>query len=116
MIRLLTILTAVLTLAACQLEETTSSEGGVSAPKVKSGGRSHLLVEQDCLAAGGQMVVGLAGPQCARPQPDAGKACSDSADCAGICLANTRSCSPVTPYFGCHQVLEGGKLAAICID
>ena len=101
-------------LAACQIDEGASGGGG--APQQSAGKRSPLLVAQDCEAAGGTMVVGLAGPQCARAQPDAGKACTDNGDCAGFCLAKSKSCSPVTPYFGCHEVLLQGKTAAICID
>lgn len=101
-------------LAACQVEG--GPPGGGGAPQQSAGKRSPLLVAQDCEASGGTMVVGLAGPQCARAQPDAGKACSDNGECAGFCLAQSRSCSPVTPYFGCHEVLLKGTVAAICID
>lgn len=100
---------ALAALASCQMAEPS---GGAAAV----GGRSPLLVAQDCEAAGGRMVVGLAGPQCAAAQPDAGKSCRDNSDCAGFCLAKTRSCTPVTPYFGCHDVLTGGKAATICVD
>jgi hypothetical protein len=110
--RIFAIGAAVLTLvalASCQMAETS---GGAAAV----GGRSPLLVGQECEAAGGRMVVGLAGPQSASAQPDAGKRCRDNAECAGFCLAETRSCTPVTPYFGCYDVLNGGEPATICVD
>ena len=104
-------------IAACQLVETPSDDGGsVYAPVVETGATSPLILEQQCEAAGGTMVIGLAGPQCARPEPDAGKACSDNKECSGFCLAATRTCSPVTPYFGCHDVLQGGKSVGLCVD
>ncbi|MBU2982931.1 hypothetical protein KO498_14020 [Lentibacter algarum] len=106
-------------LAACQLVEPAGDEDGIAASTrvADQSSGSPLLLEAQCKAAGGSMVIGLAGPQCARPQPDAGKACSDSKDCAGLCLAATRTCSPVTPFFGCHEVLmAGGKKAALCVD
>ncbi len=118
MIRVLSVLVAVLFVGACQLQEASGDAGGQTAPRsAPTGERSPLLVEQECVAAGGQMVIGLAGPQCARPEPDAGKRCSDSAECSGLCLAKTRTCSPVTPYFGCHEILgAGGAPAVICVD
>ncbi|MFV0335626.1 MAG: hypothetical protein ACK5JR_16330 [Tropicimonas sp.] len=48
---------------------------------------------------------------------DAGKACSQGSDCEGHCLARSRSCAPVTPLFGCNEVLlEGGLAATVCLD
>lgn len=118
MVRLIAILGAVLMLGACQL---TTAEGGddavsIAATTGANGGRSPLLVQQECEAAGGTLVYGLAGPQCAQKQPDAGKSCSDSDQCAGLCLAETRTCSPVTPFFGCHEILQGGQTVGLCID
>ncbi len=103
--------------AACQLVDAPADGSGqVFAPVAETGAQSPLILQQQCEAAGGTMVIGLAGPQCARPEPDAGKACNDSKDCSGVCLAETRSCSPVTPFFGCHDVLQGGKAVGLCID
>ncbi len=109
---------ALFILAACQLVEAPGEDGAAAAtttaPSV--GGQSPLIMEQQCKAAGGKVVIGLAGAQCARAQPDAGKACTSSSECSGVCLAAARSCSPVTPFFGCHEVLNSGKKAIICID
>ena len=69
-----------------------------------------------CEAAGGQIVVGLAGPTCAKPTKDAGKACSDSSQCEGFCLAQTKTCTPTSPYFGCFAVLERGQTPTLCVD
>lgn len=74
-------------------------------------------MQAECEAQGGQVVVGMAGPTCGLPQPDAGKACTSSEDCEGFCLAESRSCSPITPFFGCHELYEGGgDSVTICID
>ena len=72
--------------------------------------------DTDCAQRGGEVVIGLAGPTCAMPEPDAGKACLSSEQCSGFCLAKTRSCSPVRPYFGCHSLYENGEVVEICVD
>ena len=78
--------------------------------------------EQDCLDQGGTW-----GPQglaqmdmCDLPATDAGKSCTNSSQCQGLCLANdtpsTGTCSPRTLNFGCHDVMEDGIQMSICID
>jgi hypothetical protein len=78
--------------------------------------------EQDCLDQGGAW-----GPQgkaqldmCDLPATDAGKPCTDSDQCQGLCLAgdtpSTGACSPRTVNFGCHDIVEDGVAMAICID
>lgn len=73
----------------------------------------------ECLARGGTAGRGglLPDEVCFLPQPDAGKSCSAAGDCAGQCLADTRTCSTVTPMFGCYDFLdETGKTVGICVD
>lgn len=99
---------AALALAACV--ESGSGSGGKPLGKAE---------RAECLLNGG--TVGRAGLMpdevCLRPQPDAGKACTKKTDCSGQCLADTRTCSPVTPMFGCFEYLdETGKTVGICID
>lgn len=54
---------------------------------------------------------------CYRETPDAGKLCSGASDCEGLCLARSRTCSPITPFLGCHEVLtEGGGRATLCVQ
>ena len=78
--------------------------------------------EQDCLDQGGAW-----GPQgraqtdmCDLPAIDAGKSCTDSSQCQGLCLASatpsTGACSPRTVNFGCHDVMADGAQMGICID
>lgn len=64
------------------------------------------------------VVAGTTGTMiCQTRQPDAGKACSRESDCKGQCLARSRSCAPVTPLFGCNEVLQNnGQRVTLCIE
>ncbi|MEZ5716333.1 MAG: hypothetical protein R3D85_14950 [Paracoccaceae bacterium] len=54
---------------------------------------------------------------CFRPTPDAGKSCRKASDCSGVCLADTRTCSTMSPMFGCYGFLDDeGREAEICVD
>lgn len=54
---------------------------------------------------------------CYKDQPDANQSCRAEGDCAGFCLARSRTCSPVTPFFGCHQVLSrAGLPQTVCVE
>lgn len=73
----------------------------------------------ECLMQGGRVGRGglLPDEVCFRPEPDAGKACTRKSDCSGMCLADTNTCSKVTPMFGCFEFLdETGQKVGICID
>ncbi|RBB25261.1 hypothetical protein BRN16_14640, partial [Xanthomonas oryzae pv. oryzae] len=77
---------------------------------------------------GGQLrpVGRLQIPRCIVPYADAGKTCSDNADCSGDCLATsivptgaaaTGTCQRDSDRFGSRQEVVGGKgQAALCID
>ena len=101
-------LLALALLAACRSDAPPPTTGAETADPA---------LAADCADRGGTLVFGKAGPACAMPQPDAGQACTGSADCQGFCLADSRTCSPVTPFFGCHDLYEEGQPGvAICID
>ena len=73
----------------------------------------------ECLMQGGKVGRGglLPDEVCFRPEPDAGKACSKKTDCEGMCLADARTCSTVSPMFGCFDFLdETGQELGICVD
>ncbi|MBE0552322.1 MAG: hypothetical protein IH625_01380 [Rhodobacteraceae bacterium] len=73
----------------------------------------------ECLMQGGTVGRGglLPDELCFRPEPDGGKACTRKTDCSGMCLAESNTCSKVTPLFGCFEFLdETGAKAQICID
>lgn len=99
MIRSFALCLALIGLAACQPD---AGPGGV----VKG---------VDC--PGGTVVHGMAGPTCAKPTLDAGKACTKASDCTGACLGETMTCSTMTPMFGCYEVvMEDGQKAGLCMD
>ena len=54
---------------------------------------------------------------CVQRTRDAGKSCKREGDCEGYCLARSRSCAPVTPLFGCNDILQAdGGQVTLCID
>jgi hypothetical protein len=87
-----------------------------------------------CINRGGRIrIAGRSGNQtCALPLADAGKACSSSSQCTGVCLLDearlgTRRighgdrvpgrCQPTTYGFGCSTIVEHGRISsANCID
>lgn len=109
MIRILLVALLAMIVAACQSEETVAEQ-----PDWRS--MSEAELKEVCGAQGGTPARGLGGWTCAMPEPDAGKACTNSKECSGWCLAESRTCSPVRPYFGCHQLYENGQIQALCVD
>lgn len=54
---------------------------------------------------------------CFRTPPDANKQCTTRADCTTQCLARSRTCAPVTPLFGCNEVIGlDGAVSTLCIE
>jgi hypothetical protein len=54
---------------------------------------------------------------CLTPTGDAGKRCTKDSDCEGVCLARSGSCAPVSPLFGCNEVLQDdGRRMTLCLD
>lgn len=54
---------------------------------------------------------------CQTPTRDGGKTCSASTDCTGYCLEKSRTCAPITPMLGCHDILnEAGRMLTQCIN
>lgn len=94
--------------------------GCTEEPPVLPEGKPLSAAERaECLAAGGSVGRGgmLPDEVCYRPLKDAGKACTKASDCEGVCLAESRTCSEVTPLFGCYEFLDGqGRQLAICVD
>ncbi|MEL6645505.1 MAG: hypothetical protein AAFQ79_16360 [Pseudomonadota bacterium] len=72
-----------------------------------------------CEADGGRWGVGAQEGTfvCYRTPADAGKTCEMDGDCEGLCLARSRTCAPVTPLFGCNEVLgRFGTQTTLCIE
>lgn len=101
-------------LAACQYGDLPPLEKRPGDPPM-----SELRARQaECLAQGGNFApAGLYGHACFLATPDAGKACSRASDCTDTCLADTRTCNPVSPMFGCYGFLDAdGNRIDICVD
>ena len=72
-----------------------------------------------CTKAKGQWLsAGETGAfYCASLTRDSGKQCRKKGDCQGQCLARSGTCSPITPLYGCNDVLEkDGREVTLCID
>lgn len=53
---------------------------------------------------------------CLRETRDGGKSCRRETDCEGLCLARSRSCSPITPVLGCQEILtQDGLRVTQCV-
>jgi hypothetical protein len=84
--------------------------------------------EASCAARGGVIIKAgrLQAPTCAVPYADAGKACTDKAQCEGACIlegnleaqgAVSGQCQKTNVQFGCFaRVVDGKTTGAICID
>lgn len=104
---------ALLVLSACMAE--AQQDTGTTGPPATL----NPQTEAACRAAGGTW--GPRGlfpePLCSLPNLDAGKACQTAADCVGVCLAESRTCSPVRPIFGCFALLDDqGREVTMCAD
>jgi len=73
-----------------------------------------------CEAEGGTFGRAPGGGEariCFRTPDDANAPCRTGADCAGACLARSRTCAPVVPLMGCHEViLSNGIRATECVQ
>ncbi len=81
--------------------------------------RAEIRAEQkECDANGGSYQrAGMFGKACIMDTGDGGKSCKTNKDCAGVCFADTRTCSAKSPIFGCFGMVEdNGEVVEICID
>ena len=57
------------------------------------------------------------GKTCIKRTRDAGKQCTKKSSCDGVCLARSGTCAPVTPLFGCNDILQNdGSRVTLCVD
>lgn len=78
-----------------------------------------LPEELACLKKGGQWAAAgnVASKACVQRTKDGGKFCRKESDCDGYCLATSNTCAPVTPLFGCNDILQdNGVRVTLCID
>lgn len=80
------------------------------------------LVAQEkarCERGGGIWGRGGAGGGfvCFQRTRDANQSCTRESDCQSFCLARSRTCAPLVPFLGCHDVLtDNGTRAMVCVD
>jgi hypothetical protein len=87
------------------------------------------LTEAECIERGGDW--GHFGTidtlRCNIPTSDGGSACRDSSDCESMCFADSDEnygssatelgiCSYWILNFGCHEIIEDGKIVELCMD
>lgn len=117
MIRTLRALAAFALLTAC------APSAPASAPPTAA-----QSLEASCAARGGaiQHVGRIQMPTCVVPYADAGKSCTDKAQCKGDCILEgnleskglvTGQCQKSNVQFGCFaHVVNGQATRAICVD
>ena len=109
--RIVTVFLVGLALAACQEDTNGDSDG--STPDLLGQMRA------DCEKDGGRFGRSANGVTfaCYRPTSDANKHCETGSDCEGLCLARSLTCSPIEPFFGCHEVLSSrGLRQTLCVE
>lgn len=100
-------------LVACQEDGAEASSGAEPIPDFLA------TAQKQCERGGGRwgLSPGKATYVCFQSLSDSGKLCSGEDDCKGLCLARSRTCSPIEPFYGCHEVLSnGGIRQTLCIQ
>lgn len=72
-----------------------------------------------CQKRGGRYVKTGSGDlrACVKVTGEEGKTCRRETDCIGACLARSGTCAPVTPLFGCNDILQAdGQRVTLCLD
>lgn len=75
--------------------------------------------EAKCLKSGGLWSKAGEGSAqaCVKRTKDAGKRCTKQTQCEGLCLARSGTCAPITPMFGCNDILQAdGRMVTLCLD
>lgn len=112
-LRLGVVLFAAMFLASCQ------EDGPLASAKAQSTPDLFALQRMACEDDGGSWgpAAGSATYVCYKPTRDANKQCTIASDCQGLCLARSRTCAPIQPFLGCHEILtEGGTRATQCVN
>jgi hypothetical protein len=64
-----------------------------------------------------RVIPGSEARACVFRTRDNGRRCEAGTDCQGECLARSGTCAPVTPLFGCHEILDDtGRRMTQCIE
>jgi putative hemolysin len=116
------------TLSLLATASLTLSLLAACAPAAPGPAPAAQSADASCAARGGTMqpVGRMQRPTCVVPYADAGKTCSDKADCQGACIAEgnleaqgatTGQCQKSNVQFGCYaKVVNGKATGAICVD
>ena len=111
--RVMTVVLLGFVLLGCQEDGVGVSESETTVPDI-------LAVERKaCERRGGNWALtpSRATFACFRQTRDANKPCLSADDCSGLCLARSRTCAPVTPLFGCHEILtSNGVRQTLCVE
>ncbi|THD84703.1 hypothetical protein E7811_02920 [Aliigemmobacter aestuarii] len=85
------------------------------APEVPEALKS--AAQRACERGGGTYSKAKSAFLCVRPTRDAGKSCRTGRDCDGYCLARSRTCAPIAPLLGCHEIiLDNGVRTTQCLE
>jgi len=93
-------------LGTCSEPDEAPPAPGPSTPE------AFAAQEAACLSRGGRFAPirdGSSVKLCFIQPADANQSCSVASDCEGACLARSRTCSPVIPLIGCHEVMLDGQ-------
>ena len=125
-IRALTVLIAVCLVCGCSSWRDWRMQKSVERSRAAALAK---IDQEQCKAEGGVVRgVGMFGtPACVKPFQDAGKICSDKAECQGLCMApessvvgshSTGTCQKDThDIYGCYDKIESSTVVAgICLD
>ncbi len=111
--RVMTVVLCSLLLLGCQENGFGVSESETDIPDLFA---SEKLA---CERKGGNWALtpGRVAFTCYEQTRDANKFCATQRDCEGLCLARSRTCSPVKPMFGCHEILNAdGVRQTLCVE
>ncbi|MEO0945403.1 MAG: hypothetical protein AAFY06_11255 [Pseudomonadota bacterium] len=110
----LTVILCGFLLGACQEDGAVVSESETDAVP------SLLAAEQrNCERRGGNWALTPSRNTftCYLQTSDANQLCASSDDCSGQCLARSRTCAPITPLYGCHEILTSeGVRQTRCLE
>lgn len=111
--RVMTVVLCSFLLLGCQEDGLGVSESETAVPDI-------LAVERKaCERRGGNWALtpGKNAFACFLQTRDANKRCDSADDCSGLCLARSRTCAPVDPLFGCHEILTSeGVRQTLCVE
>lgn len=101
-------------------DATTTKPASTTTPVVASEPLPPTSPEEKlCAKSGGDWsAMGQSsGHLCVHRTRDSGKSCSRKSDCQGECLAQSGTCSPITPLTGCNDILQAnGSRMTLCLQ